>query len=342
MKAFLSSWSGIVGNVTSFLEAQLPQAVDWLITERCQLLCPHCHSRDVLLSKPFLNFGERFRYAEQMNLAELLARHPLIKGVSFCGGEPLIENGILDIFSVIKNARKKIAVSTNGLVFLVGSYDTFFVTIRKNSGEETKVPLNAFLSYVDQIDFSFDTIKDNDYRGSFPNSMSKIVLAIKTHQQKDTAIKIRTCISAINQNVIVSELVPAMNKIAKELKETGNERNINWTLTFYRPNVNAPQMRKYLEIDYTKYKEIVSSVKNELYPYDSTIKISDHQLRQTGHCPIVLPNGVLVTNIEEVERDNISQIHLGIIGYLGAENPWVIQEGIQLIQPQRWIEELLS
>ena len=76
----------------------------------CNLRCPFCHNRDLVL-------GEEDNLLPIEEILEIInKRKNIIQGVCISGGEPLIHNDLPDLIREIRKIGVKIKIDTNGLL----------------------------------------------------------------------------------------------------------------------------------------------------------------------------------------------------------------------------------
>ncbi len=80
-----------------------------VFTGGCNLRCPFCHNRGLVLSP---NEGERIIESEIFDY--LKKRQGIIEGVCITGGEPLIQQDILEFVKKIKELDLLVKIDTNG------------------------------------------------------------------------------------------------------------------------------------------------------------------------------------------------------------------------------------
>ena len=76
----------------------------------CNLRCPWCHNRDLILgneTKDFITLDD--------GLAHIRKRQPVLGGVVLSGGEPCLFNGLPDLITEIKRLSLKVKLDTNGM-----------------------------------------------------------------------------------------------------------------------------------------------------------------------------------------------------------------------------------
>lgn len=85
-----------------------------LFTGGCNLRCPFCFNRELVLSPESLPL-----YPEAEVLAFLTRRAGLLGGICISGGEPTLQQGLADFAAAVKAAGLKVKLDTNGTQPLV-------------------------------------------------------------------------------------------------------------------------------------------------------------------------------------------------------------------------------
>ncbi len=81
-----------------------------IFTAGCNMKCPFCHNKDLVF------IPENFTYDDSEDILEFLSKRiGIIDAVCITGGEPLLQNGLLDFVRQIKELGYKVKVDTNGL-----------------------------------------------------------------------------------------------------------------------------------------------------------------------------------------------------------------------------------
>ena len=80
-----------------------------IFTQGCPHKCPGCHN-------PETHDFEKGRYADVDKLFKRIIENPLIKGITFSGGEPLLQSEfIIECAKILKNEGIHIALDTSGV-----------------------------------------------------------------------------------------------------------------------------------------------------------------------------------------------------------------------------------
>jgi anaerobic ribonucleoside-triphosphate reductase activating protein len=80
-----------------------------VFTAGCNLKCPFCHNRDLVF------IPENFEYIDPDEVIALLKkRQGMLEGVCITGGEPLLQDGLLDFIQEIKELGYLVKLDTNG------------------------------------------------------------------------------------------------------------------------------------------------------------------------------------------------------------------------------------
>jgi pyruvate formate lyase activating enzyme len=80
-------------------------AIVW--TSGCNFRCPFCYNRKLAL-------GTAELFPQDEILSFLSKRKELLEGVVISGGEPLLQDGLVDFIKRVKNLRLLVKVDTNG------------------------------------------------------------------------------------------------------------------------------------------------------------------------------------------------------------------------------------
>ncbi len=80
-----------------------------LFTSGCNLRCPFCHNASLVTHIDNSNI-----YKKEEILAYLRKRQGILEGVCISGGEPLLQAGIEDFISEVKNLGYSVKLDTNG------------------------------------------------------------------------------------------------------------------------------------------------------------------------------------------------------------------------------------
>ena len=100
-----------IGGVQKLTLLDYPgQVACTIFTAGCNMKCPFCHNKDLVF------IPENFVSEETDDILEFLSRRQgIIDAVCITGGEPLLQNGLLDFIRQIKELGYKVKVDTNGL-----------------------------------------------------------------------------------------------------------------------------------------------------------------------------------------------------------------------------------
>ncbi|NPV52738.1 MAG: anaerobic ribonucleoside-triphosphate reductase activating protein [Firmicutes bacterium] len=80
-----------------------------IFTGGCNMRCPYCHNRDLVLGA-----GSLPRIPQEEMLALLESRRGLVDGVCITGGEPTLQEGLGEFAGKIKDLGFKVKLDTNG------------------------------------------------------------------------------------------------------------------------------------------------------------------------------------------------------------------------------------
>lgn len=124
----------------------------------CNFRCPFCHNATLVLDP-----DSNVKYEEDYILDYLKSRINKIQGVCFTGGEPLLENDIVDFMCKVKELGMKVKLDTNGFLF-----DKMKKTVESGCVDYVAMDIkNSPAKYGETIgldNFKFDNIKSSvDY-----------------------------------------------------------------------------------------------------------------------------------------------------------------------------------
>lgn len=96
--------------VGSSLTMRCPERVEFLITRRCNLKCPHCfESSAPILPIDRISHTDICKFADQLDIAN-------VKTVKITGGEPFVHPDIDDVLNVFTDHHFETLILTNGLL----------------------------------------------------------------------------------------------------------------------------------------------------------------------------------------------------------------------------------
>lgn len=104
-------------DIASFEKVSLQDYPDKISTicfmTGCQLRCPYCHNPNLVLPEMYSSrvANSAFDFIEYIN-----KRKNLIEGVVLSGGEPLMQNDIIDLIYKIKELGLSVKLDTNGML----------------------------------------------------------------------------------------------------------------------------------------------------------------------------------------------------------------------------------
>lgn len=100
----------IIGGLQKLTLLDFPGTVACTVfTVGCNLRCPFCHNRDLVVNPP-----ECDRISEEEFFAFLNKRKGILDGVAITGGEPLLHADIGEFIAKIKSMGFKVKLDTNG------------------------------------------------------------------------------------------------------------------------------------------------------------------------------------------------------------------------------------
>ncbi len=159
-----------------------------IFTNGCNFACPYCHNSSIATKKyPLIN--------EDEILAYLSKRAGLIDGVVISGGEPLLQNDLIDFIKKVKQMGLAVKIDTNGYmpdrlkqILDTGQVDYVAMDIKAPPENYSKVigvknfDINRILQSIEilknsGIDYEFRTTFIKDYHKT--SDVSKICEMIK-------------------------------------------------------------------------------------------------------------------------------------------------------------------
>lgn len=154
-----------------------------IFTSGCNFKCPYCHNKDLVF------VPENFSYFDVNNVIEFLKeRNGKIDGVCITGGEPLLQEDLLDFVKEIKDIGYKVKLDTNGnypsqLKEMIDSgYIDYIAMDIKNSPSKyhETVGLNKDVFDISRIEESIDLIKNSSIDYEFRTTLIK-----EFHEKED-------------------------------------------------------------------------------------------------------------------------------------------------------------
>jgi len=139
-----------------------------VFTPGCNLLCPYCHNPELvesgILEEPFIRDEDFFSFLD--------SRKGLLDGVCVTGGEPAIQDGLVDFLRQIRKAGFPVKLDTNGtcpdvlaLLFEEGLVD--FVAMDVKTSPEGYASDLGFVGDVEDILSSIGIIKKSAVEHEF-------------------------------------------------------------------------------------------------------------------------------------------------------------------------------
>ena len=167
----------------------------------CNFICPYCHN-------PELARGE---YPQRIPLGEaidfLAQRQGMLEGVTLTGGEPTLENGLVDLCQSIKALGYPIKLDTNGsrpdmLSELFDQHVLDFVAM------DIKAPVDAYQSF-----------------SRHPHTQKRLTESIQLIMDRAPAYEFRTtCVSPFINAKAVNSIVRAIEGAAHYVLQPFNQR----------------------------------------------------------------------------------------------------------------------
>jgi organic radical activating enzyme len=274
-----------------------------------------------------------------------------IEGISFSGGEPTIVPRFDEICAYVKAKGMKIFVNTNGIQFKKAGGTIFIEIYKEDLKTVYRVPLEKFISNVDQFCFSLDTIDPNSFRGEAPLLWPEVITTIKTicgQKNKDIEIVITTTITKENIDKIKTDLLPYVESIildafnkTKQLYPT--IRLPMWKFNIFQPLKNfSDETKRSLGITHDEFSrlhnESVQLMRERMRVHlarehssltvDQVLRMNRTvQEQKTYKYLMILPNGVLVTTVDDGALSyGLHERGFEVIGYLDKTDPWIYKD----------------
>lgn len=135
---------------TSFLD--YPEKISCIIfTTGCNFRCGYCHNPELFKSEPVLTVPAFFDFLKN--------RKGKLDGVVITGGEPTLQNGLLDFIKEIKYLKFLVKLDTNGTnpKFLE---ELLNLNLLDYVAMDIKAPLDKYKK-ITNVDFDIQKIKDS-------------------------------------------------------------------------------------------------------------------------------------------------------------------------------------
>ncbi len=334
-----------------FREGTFASLIDFLPSLRCQLKCRQCWARNFYSQKEIAKYGTKEpSFKEILHTINLLAETG-IEGISFSGGEPTIVPRFDEIIAYVKSKGMKVFVNTNGLQFKKVGGEIFIELYKEDRKSTHLVPLEKFISYVDQFCFSLDTVDPHSFRGEIPLLWPEVIASIKTiaaQRDKDIEIVITTTVTRENIDKVKTDLLPYVEGIILDVFNKTKQhypsiRPPIWKCNIFQPLKSFPnELKKSLGITYDEFAllhdEAVQLMRERVRAYlareDSSFT-ADQVLRmnktlqeeKTYKYLMILPNGVLVTTVDDGATSyGLHERGFEVAGYLDETDPWVYRK----------------
>ena len=131
-------------------------AIVW--TTGCNLRCPFCYNKQLVLEKTEI-------ISEEIILSFLEKRRDVLEGLSISGGEPLLQEDIVDFSRKVKKLNYLIKIDTNGafperLKELIDKKLVDYVSMDVKAPKEKYNQLAGIKTNISKIEQSIDLIKN--------------------------------------------------------------------------------------------------------------------------------------------------------------------------------------
>ncbi len=133
-----------------------------VFTQGCNMRCPFCHNKDLVLGSNCSTYEDEF-------FAHLQKRKNMLDAVCITGGEPTLQKDLLQFINRIKLYGIKIKLDTNGLnpelleIIIRDKLVDYIAMDIKNSPSKYNLTagLTEDLQIIDKINFSINLLKEN-------------------------------------------------------------------------------------------------------------------------------------------------------------------------------------
>lgn len=147
-----------------------------IFTGGCNFKCPYCHNRDLVF------VPDNYEYIKEEEVLDYLdLRKGVLDGVCISGGEPLLQEGLLDFIKKIKAKGYKVKLDTNGYdpkklkEFVESGYIDYVAMDVKNSPSQyaKSVGLNEDVFALKNIKASISYLLTSDIEYEFRTTVVK-------------------------------------------------------------------------------------------------------------------------------------------------------------------------
>lgn len=174
----------IIGGLQKTSLIDYPNKISCVIfTQGCNFRCPFCHNPELVK----INKKNKIKIEEVFTF--LKKRKGLLDGVVICGGEPLLQDDLLDFMLTIKKMGYAIKLDTNGSFpkklaeFISSSVVDYIAMDVKAPLEKYKIVTNSNVNTAD-IKKSIDIIINSDKEYEFRTTI------VETQLSKEDILKI--------------------------------------------------------------------------------------------------------------------------------------------------------
>jgi len=224
------------------------------VTHQCNLQCPYCY---VSAGQPLKN---ELSVSGWKNAFSKLAKVAPKAEITFSGGEPLVKEGIFEIFEHSYNLDFQNILFTNGLLINDDNID-------------------SLKKYVSLIQISLDGLSSNTHditrnKGSFKKTFNSIQLIIDKNIDLDLAINI----TPDNIDEITNNLINFLKKLSYQ--KLNIRLNYHMDKEGFAINLSDDYFTVYQD-NRNKIKKLISQLIDEGF-YNTTEKEKFKQLRNCG------------------------------------------------------------
>ncbi len=210
-------------------------------TSDCNLSCDYCISSD--------NLGlKEINYSKIIECIQKISPRRIV----ISGGEPFLDNNLVDKVKKLKTKENYVSISTNGTI---------------NNLYKQVLP------YTDCLDFSLPAIDEQIYKEMRGLSVSQ---SVQNNIIEAVKMGFNVRISFILTNINKSELFKILT--------FGEEAKVNsLRIGRYFPYRNAFNIRDKYELEYSEIETLISTINEETYSYRLMYPINPLNLMETGY-----------------------------------------------------------
>lgn len=177
-----------------------------VFTPGCNLACPFCHNRDLVLNSP------KIKAIPEQEVFEFLGkRKGMLDGVVVTGGEPTLQKGLPDFLKRVKSLGYQIKLDSNGL---------------RPRELQKVINLIDFLA----MDVKTELASKAYSRFGLKTGVSPILKSLKLAAQSKIPVELRTTVvPKLHDKKTIQKMATDIAKIFK------NKKDVKWYLQTFRP-----------------------------------------------------------------------------------------------------------